>query len=702
MTDLLVLLGLVLFPVGLITLIVFTIKKDKTKRNRALFAMVVGLALVIIATSVDSLTNTDNSSSAIDTSQYYLAPDSNGVWFAYDPTGAVATTYTGVLSNDAGTWYVNAGKVDFGYSGYYTDTSGTVYTIQNGQVIRSHHEPNSTHEPNSSRSESISNLLLGIALLLFVLCILIGTLVIKKQREELLDEILGKLFLENIDSIVKEIDDTVTVKSLQALNNYTDIKYFKDNDNFESVKRKVVAKDVVRNRLSVFLNGNDFEKRPQYNFVKKQLSNYLDMAKEYRVLVKYITSAGNNRGQGLIKIDKARVDTLVAHPEYLMSKGEYNKLLKEEKKKALDYKKHSMYDRVNAIIDYANTSKRFLIVKSREKTIDDLVQKLFDRTVNSIQKVSQIDSDAWGMLEDYIATAEKQLRDIIENDKKIGEYYRSDDFAKIKETCKLLTQSQKDFNEYINEKAQSITQLFGTRTIRNETQNEDVFNYVRAYKKSITPFTAEVSSAVFGSAENNPFAYIIKYFYPDKSQYKQQIEKLKVLIEELETLKEAKEIIDNYKKDYAEYIQNVPEYVLKNDESGFYSRLGLAIIDESVLNVEYRFTYTSNGGMAQRSFSVPMNEENIIELINQLESKLSLEALAKEQRALMTSKLRTQIKERDNFTCCQCGNSVFSEPNLLLEIDHIIPVSKGGLTREDNLQTLCWKCNRAKGAKLVV
>ena len=96
-----------------------------------------------------------------------------------------------------------------------------------------------------------------------------------------------------------------------------------------------------------------------------------------------------------------------------------------------------------------------------------------------------------------------------------------------------------------------------------------------------------------------------------------------------------------------------------------------------------------------------MNEETIIELIHQLESKLSSEALAKEQRALMTVKLRTHIKERDNYTCCQCGNSVHAEPNLLLEVDHIIPVAKGGLTQEDNLQTLCWKCNRSKGAKLI-
>ena len=208
------------------------------------------------------------------------------------------------------------------------------------------------------------------------------------------------------------------------------------------------------------------------------------------------------------------------------------------------------------------------------------------------------------------------------------------------------------------------------------------------------------SSAVFGSAENNPIGYIIKYFYPNKSQYKVQIEKLRVLIEELETLKEAQGIIENYKKDYQQYIKDVPKFVMDNDEDGFYSRLVLATINESVLNVEYRFIYTSDGGMAQRSFTVPMNEENIVELINQLESKLSLDVLVKEQRALMTNKLRRYIKERDNYTCCQCGNSIYTEPNLLLEIDHIIPISKGGLTQEDNLQTLCWKCNRKKGAKL--
>ena len=140
---------------------------------------------------------------------------------------------------------------------------------------------------------------------------------------------------------------------------------------------------------------------------------------------------------------------------------------------------------------------------------------------------------------------------------------------------------------------------------------------------------------------------------------------------------------------------------MEEDEEGFYTRLGFANISEEMLTVEYKFVYTSGGGMAQRSFTVPMTEETIVELIKTLEGKLTASAFAKEQRTLMTKKLREFIKTRDNHTCCTCGNSTNAEPNLLLEIDHIIPVSKGGLTEESNLQTLCWKCNRSKSNKIV-
>lgn len=166
-------------------------------------------------------------------------------------------------------------------------------------------------------------------------------------------------------------------------------------------------------------------------------------------------------------------------------------------------------------------------------------------------------------------------------------------------------------------------------------------------------------------------------------------------------MREAKQIIENYKKDYQQYLQNVPAFIMERDEDGFYSRLGFANVDEQSLTVEYKFIYTSGGGMAQRYFTVPMTNETIIALIEMLESKLTAGAFAKEQRVLMTPKLRESIKERDHYTCCNCGNSTLTEPNLLLEIDHIIPVSKGGLTEESNLQTLCWKCNRSKGNKIL-
>ena len=71
------------------------------------------------------------------------------------------------------------------------------------------------------------------------------------------------------------------------------------------------------------------------------------------------------------------------------------------------------------------------------------------------------------------------------------------------------------------------------------------------------------------------------------------------------------------------------------------------------------------------------------------------------QRRAMTNDLREAIKKRDNYTCCICGNSVYKEPNLLLEVDHIIPVSKGGVTEASNLQTLCWRCNREKGNNII-
>lgn len=528
---------------------------------------------------------------------------------------------------------------------------------------------------------------------------------LKRQVCNYLSHITGmnkKIFSLNLeDNVVSDannfVDDVVRINSIHKFHNYEQLQYLQKinvNKNIFSTledmsqQRKAKSKKILQN-LNSFLETNHFMKNKYYNNVKFDIQNLVLTISDqisftlsifYRIKVKY------NLNCKIINFSGDYVKNIDANPYLLMSKKEFLKIKKQE-----------FYDKANSIIEFANNIKDKLIVKKFSKEIDKLIDELFNKVINNISKIK--DSFVSNILEKTVIKIESEIKKIDVDNKKIMEYYNSDNFNKIKKTCNLLNLSRNDFNEYVNTKVRSILNLFGKIVARNETQNQDVYKYCRPYKKILNPFYVEVSSKIFSSAENNPINYVIKYFYPEKDQYKKQIENLKFLIGELETLKEAKIIIDKYKQDYDKYICDVPKYVLDNDEDGFYSKLGLAIIDEFVLNVEYRFTYTSDGCMAQRYFSVSMNEENIIKIINKLENKLSIAILSKEQRAMMTSKLRMFIKTRDNFTCCQCGNSLQKEPNLLLEVDHIIPISKGGITKEDNLQTLCWKCNRSKGAR---
>ena len=469
-------------------------------------------------------------------------------------------------------------------------------------------------------------------------------------------------------------DAYVSVKSRQTLEKYDVIRFFKEKSEKLTEAEKIIKE-------------------------KKEKKGSAEGT--YLIRVQYVSPAGRKTAVKDIVVRQYDINRLKNDPTLLMGKGEYNKYIKEQQKEALEQKQHLYYDRVNRIIDFANKNRDSLVINGGQKQLDHLIGQLFDRTVNSIKKIKDTNSEEWSLIGDFITHTKSEVEKIVSTNQQILEYYKSPDFFKIKETCEALMGSQREFNEYINEKVQSISHLFGTRVIRNETISADEYNYIRPYKKSITPFTAEVSAAVFASAENNPLEYIVKYFYPNKKSYPEQIQKLCRLVEELETLRDAKQIIENYKTEYQQYLSDVPDFIMENDESGFYSRLGFATIDENVLAVEYKFSYTSGGGMAQRSFTVPMTEETIAELIKVLENKLTASAFAKEQRTMMTKKLRENIKIRDHFTCCNCGNSTNIEPNLLLEIDHIIPVAKGGKTVEDNLQTLCWKCNRAKSDKII-
>jgi hypothetical protein len=71
------------------------------------------------------------------------------------------------------------------------------------------------------------------------------------------------------------------------------------------------------------------------------------------------------------------------------------------------------------------------------------------------------------------------------------------------------------------------------------------------------------------------------------------------------------------------------------------------------------------------------------------------EIKVEKSRKPISKKLRFEIFKRDNFTCQYFGSKT---PNVILEVDHVLPISKGGNNSIDNLITSCFDCNRGKGA----
>lgn len=74
-----------------------------------------------------------------------------------------------------------------------------------------------------------------------------------------------------------------------------------------------------------------------------------------------------------------------------------------------------------------------------------------------------------------------------------------------------------------------------------------------------------------------------------------------------------------------------------------------------------------------------------------------LNKLQKQKRKGVKPSIRFFVLKRDNYTCKACGAT--SSDGVKLEIDHIVPVSKGGTNDPDNLQVLCKTCNIGKSDK---
>ena len=120
---------------------------------------------------------------------------------------------------------------------------------------------------------------------------------------------------------------------------------------------------------------------------------------------------------------------------------------------------------------------------------------------------------------------------------------------------------------------------------------------------------------------------------------------------------------------------------------------------ESTINIKLIYKTPSGKNVYSKSYmyhflSIKQTFNRIAE---ERKYKQSLDYQIRVERSKMTSSLRYDVLRRDNFKCKICGRSQID--GVRLHVDHVYPVSKGGLSVFSNLQTLCDECNMGKSNK---
>lgn len=212
-----------------------------------------------------------------------------------------------------------------------------------------------------------------------------------------------------------------------------------------------------------------------------------------------------------------------------------------------------------------------------------------------------------------------------------------------------------------------------------------------------TPRVHHASLQVVRNASADPVKYLMKYFSIKADQA--TLADVQRVADDVSRLEQAVANVKEREADIAAKI-NPPGFIIRHYSEEFWNQLGVHLSPIEVPYAQYKFQYTSAGGNSGQTTTIELNTPTLEALSATLVDKIRWAKSAAGQRALMTTSVRNLIKARDQYTCLSCGISLAVEPHLLLEVDHIIPVSKGGLSVPQNLQTPCWKCNRSKGAKI--
>jgi hypothetical protein len=282
-------------------------------------------------------------------------------------------------------------------------------------------------------------------------------------------------------------------------------------------------------------------------------------------------------------------------------------------------------------------------------------------------------------------------------------YFASEEFLGLRAEIASVVSEHNEVVDYLAEiRSEGSFELGASSTGQYahlaSFQNTSSWNNRRDRNVAVyAPHVHNASLQVIRNASREPIKYLMKYFGVKADQ--DTLADVQRVSDDITRLEDAVSNVRGREAAIAAKI-NPPAFIMKHFAPEFWSQVGVHLSPITVPYPHYKFQYTSAGGNTGQETIIELNSPTLEALSATLVEKIRWAKSAAGQRALMTARLRNAIKDRDGHACVSCGVSVAAEPHLLLEVDHIMPVSRGGLSVAENLQTLCWRCNRSKGARI--
>lgn len=328
----------------------------------------------------------------------------------------------------------------------------------------------------------------------------------------------------------------------------------------------------------------------------------------------------------------------------------------------------------------------FIVSKLRGKLSNKLIDKEWREYTSLIEKdkglaellemlqyMVGISDDAWYYSKLISATVVK-----VDSEAMYKEFLRAEDSDDTKRTSELILCIDKNAVTNIN----SMLDFVGKK-----------WEYSADYYIKPQIIMSQISRWVDYSACDNIYAReLAKYASSQIRNLRTRNELYKTLVNIIEsyfaheccTVEDKKELLEEY-PDCIEYFINGKSYLMSVQ----------VVLDK--YSVKGKKTYCTNVMIDTYMFKLyaDMASKNIATIAVADEEN---DNFKKEQRSIAAG-LRFDVLRRDNYRCQICGRT--AADGVELEVDHKIPVAKGGLSTMENMWTLCFDCNRGKGTKEV-